>query len=236
VSGLFSFGDAGWGDELVRGAALTLVLTLCGFALGVVVGTAGAAAKLSESRALRALAEVYTTVVRGVPELLVIYLFFFGSSGVIIWVASMFGHTGYIGLDAFTIGVLALAVISGAYSTEVIRGAMLAVPKGQIEAARAIGMTRAKVFRRVLVPQAARLALPGLGNVWQLTLKDSALVSVTALAELMRNASVAARSTGEPFTFYVAAGALYLVLTTGSTVAFELAERRARRGVARAAA
>ncbi|HZH25912.1 MAG TPA: ABC transporter permease subunit [Azospirillaceae bacterium] len=228
---LFAFGPNGWGDELLRGAGMTLVLAALGFALGLVFGTMGAAAKLSGSRILRIVAEAYTTVIRGVPELLVIYLFFFGSSGAIMFFARMFGHAGYVGVDAFTVGVLGLGVISGAYATEVIRGAFQAVPTGQIEAGRAIGMTRGLIFRRILLPQAARFALPGLGNVWQLVLKDSALVSVTALAELMRTASVAARSSGQPFTFYVAAGVLYLVLTTLSTTLFALAERRAGRGV-----
>ena len=230
---LFAFGPNGWGDELLRGAGMTLVLAALGFALGLVFGTMGAAAKLSGSRILRIVAEVYTTVIRGVPELLVIYLFFFGSSGAIMFFARMFGYAGYVGVDAFTVGALGLGVISGAYATEVIRGAFQAVPAGQIEAGRAIGMTRGLIFRRILLPQAARFALPGLGNVWQLVLKDSALVSVTALAELMRTASVAARSSGQPFTFYVAAGALYLVLTTLSTTLFALAERRAGRGVVR---
>lgn len=229
---LFAWGPSGWGDEMLRGMGMTLVLTVCGFLLGLVVGTAGAAAKLSGGPVLRFVADVYTTVIRGVPELLVIYLFFFGSAGAIMFFARMFGYTGWIGLDAFTIGVLALGIISGAYSTEVIRGALVEVPRGQHEAARAVGLPRRLAFFLVVVPQAARLALPGLGNVWQLTLKDSALVSVTALAEIMRMASVGARSTGQPFTFYVAAAVLYLVLTTASTLVFDRLERRARRGVA----
>jgi octopine/nopaline transport system permease protein len=229
---LFSFGPRGWGDELLSGMAVTIAVSLLGFVLGCALGLATAVASLSRRLAPRGLADVYTTVVRGVPSLLVIYLFFFGSSGAIMFFARMFGHTGFVSLDAFSVGVLALAVLTGAYSAEVFRGALQAVPRGQMEAGRAIGLTDGQVFRHVRLPQALRLALPGLGNVWQLVLKDSALVSVTALAELMRMTSVAARSTGQPFTFYVAAGVLYLLLTTVSTLLFVRAERRVGRHLA----
>jgi octopine/nopaline transport system permease protein len=228
---LLAFGDQGWGDEILRGAAVTILLAVVAFAFGLVLGTLAAAAKLSRSSALRWGAEVYTTVFRGVPELLVIYLFAFGSAGAVMSVASVFGYTGYLELPPFMVGVLAVGIISGAYSTEVIRGAIQSVPQGQIEAAMSVGMNRRKVFFRITLPQMLRFALPGLGNVWQLTLKDTALVSVAALAELMRVSRVASDSTREPFLFYMTAAILYLVMTTGSQVLFQLAERRAARGV-----
>jgi len=231
---LLSFGPNGWGGQLLTGLAMTVAVSLSSFALGILFGSAGAAAKLSHSLILNGIAEVYTTVVRGVPELLVIYLLFFGGSGMIMAVAGIFGYEGYIELNAFTIGVAAVGLISGAYSTEVIRGAVQSVPFGQIEAARACGMSRWLILRRVLVPQTLRYALPGLGNVWQLTLKDTALISVTALAEIMRVAHVAAGSTRQPFLFYTTAAVLYLLLTTVSTATFERAERYANRGVRRA--
>ena len=193
-----------------------------------------AGAKLSGNFLLYGIADVYTTVIRGVPELLVIYLFFFGSGGAVMWVARQFGYTGYIELDSFTIGVLAIGVISGAYSAEVIRGAIQAIPRGQIEAGHAVGMSGLKIFRRIMVPQLLRIALPGLGNVWQLTLKDTALISVTALAELMRMAHVAAGSTRQPFIFFLTAACLYLLMTTVSQAGFQWAERRFSRGVRRA--
>ena len=229
--GLLALGDAGWGDEMLRGAAITVAVAVLSYALGVFIGVGGAAAKLSHSLPLRGLAEGYTTVVRGVPELLVIYLLFFGSSGAVMWVARLFGYTGYIELNNFTVGVLAVGIISGAYSTEVIRGAILAIPRGQIEAGRAVGMSSFLIFRRIMLPQLLRLALPGLGNVWQLTLKDTALISVTGLAELMRMASVASGSTRQPFVFYLTAAVLYLVMTTFSNAAFQQAERHFSRGV-----
>lgn len=228
---LLAFGPEGWGDEMLRGAAMTVVVAVLAYVLGLVVGTGAAAAKLSGGVVLRSIAGAYTTVIRGVPELLVIYLFFFGSGGAVMWVARQFGYSGYLELDAFTIGVLAVGIISGAYSTEVIRGAFQTVPAGQIEAGRAAGMSGWLIFRRITVPQMLRLALPGLGNVWQLTLKDTALISVTALAELMRMANVAAGSTREPFIFYVVAAALYLLMTTVSQTGFQWAERRAGRSL-----
>ncbi|WP_339849596.1 ABC transporter permease [uncultured Nisaea sp.] len=231
---LLQWGDAGWGDEMVRGMLMTLAVAMAAFLLGIVIGTMGAALKLSRYMLLRFIGEAYTTLIRGVPDLLVIYLLFFGGSMAAMAVARVFGYEEYIEIDAFAIGTIALGTISGAYATEVIRGAVLAVPKGQIEAAKACGMSRFLLFRRIMVPQVARFALPGLGNVWQLTLKDTSLISIVGLVEIMRQASVASGSTQKPFTFYLTAGVLYLVLTAFSNKGFGLAELWANRGVRRA--
>lgn len=230
---LLLFGPNGWGGQLLMGTAMTVAVAVSAFALGILVGSLGASAKLSHSLVLNGLADVYTTVVRGIPELLVIYLLFFGGNSVVTYLASIFGYDGRVELNAFTVGVVAVGLISGAYSTEVIRGAVRSVPFGQIEAARACGMGRWLILRRVLVPQTMRFALPGLGNVWQLTLKDTALVSVTALAELMRVTHLAAGATRQPFLFYSTAAVLYLALTSLSTVLFNRAEQTANRGVRR---
>ena len=232
---LLSFGDQGWGDEMVRAALVTLALSVSAMLLGLLIGIFGAAAKLSRSRPLRTLGGTYTTVIRGIPELLIIYLLFFGGSGATMAVASIFGYHGYIELNAFTIGTIAIGFISGAYSTEVLRGAYLAVLRGQIEAARACGMSGLLLFRRIMFPQVARYALPGIGNVWQLTLKDTALISVTGLVEIMRQAHVAAGSTRSPFIFFLAAAVLYLAFTTVSNQGFRRAEIWAERGVRRVA-
>ena len=229
--GLLSFGDTGWGDEMALAALMTLALSTCAFSVGLVFGTVGATAKLSRFKVLRGLADAYTTVFRGIPELLVIYLFFFGSSAAIMFVARMFGYGDYIELNNFTIGVLAIAIISGAYSTEAIRGAVLAIPKGEIEAAKAAGMNDWLLFRRIMIPQTLRFALPTLGNVWLSTMKETALIMVTGLTEIMRQAHVAAGSTRAPFVFYVLAACLFLVLTTFSGYGFRRAERWALRGV-----
>lgn len=227
---LLGFGPGGWGGALLVAAGTTLSLALCGFLLGAVLGGLAASAKLSGLLPLRALADGYTTLLRGVPDLLVIYLMYFGGSAALGVVGSWFGAEGFIGVPAFGVGVVALGVISGAYQAEVFRGAYLALDRGQIEAARAVGMHRGLILRRVVAPLVAHDALPGLGNVWQILLKDSALVSVTGLVELLRQAQVGAGSTRQPFTFYLAAGALYLAITSLSTWGFSRAESHARRG------
>ena len=231
---LVGFGPRGWGAALLTATAMTVAVAVSGFLAGAAVGIGVAAAKLSGSRVARGLAELYTTVLRGVPDLLVIYLFYFGGSAALGAVAGLFGATGFIGVPAFLTGSLALGVVSGAYQAEVFRGAYLAVPRGQIEAARAVGMGPALLFRRVIAPLTLRFAVPGLGNVWQLVLKESALISVTGLVELLRQSQIGSGSTREPFTFYLSAGVLYLVITTVSTWVFGRAEARALRGVRRA--
>jgi octopine/nopaline transport system permease protein len=231
---LMRWGDQGWADEMAFGVLVTLAVSVSALAIGLVIGTLGAWAKIAGAAPLRAAADAYTTVLRGFPDLLVIYLFYFGGSAAVTAVARQFGATGFVGAPAFLVGAMAVGVISGAYQTEVLRGAVLAVPRGEIEAGRAFGMSRWLLFRRVVAPQALRYALPGMGNVWQLVLKESALISVTGLTELLRTAHVGAGSTKQPFSFYITAAALYLLLTTLSGQVFARAERRALRGLRRA--
>ena len=231
---LLILGDKGWGDEMLRAASVTLLLSLTAMSIGLFISIFGTLSKLSDKFYVRVIADVYTTVVRGIPELLVIYLLFFGGSNAVMGMAKLFGYHGYIELNAFVIGSVAVGAISGAYSTEVMRGAFLAVPRGQIDAAKSVGMNKLVLFRRVLIPQVLRYALPGLGNVWQLTLKDTSLVMVTGLVEIMRQAHVASGSTYSPFTFYVTAALLYLILTTVSNRIFYSAENWANKGVRRA--
>ncbi|MET3215474.1 ABC transporter permease subunit [Burkholderia cenocepacia] len=234
---MLGFGTEGWGGVLLLAALMTVALTLAALAVGAVIGAAIAAAKLSRYRTLRLLGDLYTTVFRGVPELLVIYLFYFGGSTLVTAVGQWFGAEGFIGVPPFVIGALAVGMISGAYQAEVYRAAVLAVSKGELEAARSIGMPRSMVLRRILVPQVLRFALPGIGNVWQLSLKDSALISVTGLAELLRTSQIAANSTHQYFVFFVAGGALYLLMTGVSNRVFNRAEaivgRSFRRNFAR---
>jgi octopine/nopaline transport system permease protein len=227
---LLAFGDSGWGDEMLLATLMTLVISVSAFALGLVLGAIGATMKRSRFVPVRWLAEGYTVVGRGVPELLIIYLLFFGSSGAVMFVARMFGYGGYIEVNAFVVGVTAIGLVQGAYQTEVFRGAVDAVPKGQIEAARAAGMDDFLLFRRVLMPQVLRLALPGLGNCWVSALKETALVSVTGLVEIMRQSHVAAGSSRHPFLFYTLAAVLFLGLTTFSGAGFRRLEKWAGRG------
>jgi octopine/nopaline transport system permease protein len=230
---LMGFGPNGWGFDMLAATAMTVAVAACGFLIGIGLGLVGAAAGLSRFPLLQALADGYTTVLRGVPELLVIYLFYFGTSSVITSVASAFGARGFVGAPTFLTGALAIGLVSGAYQMQVFRGAWLALSAGEIEAGRAIGMPRLLLLRRIILPQAARFALPGVGNVWQLVLKESALISVTGLVELMRQAQIGSGSTRQPFSFYLTAGALYLLVTFVSGAAFRHAERRSVRGVAR---
>jgi len=231
---LLVLGDEGWGDEMLRAALVTLMVSLAAMGIGLFISIFGTLSKLSNKIYVRVLADVYTTIIRGIPELLVIYLLFFGGSNAIMSLAKLFGYYGYIELNAFVIGSVAVGAISGAYSTEVMRGAFLAIPKGQIDAAKSVGMNKFLIFTRILIPQVLRYALPGLGNVWQLTLKDTALIMVTGLVEIMRQAHVAAGSTYSPFTFYITAALLYLILTTASNTIFNSAENWANKGVRRA--
>ncbi|MET0360037.1 MAG: ABC transporter permease subunit [Pararhizobium sp.] len=228
---ILGFGPTGWGGLLLVALLTTLAVTLASLAIGAVIGTALAAAKLSGSRLLRLLGGTYSTVFRGVPELLVIYLVYFGGSSLVTAAGAAFGYQGFLGMPSFVAGALAVGIISGAYQAEVYRGAFLAIPRGELEAAQAIGMNRTLRFRRIIAPQVLRFAIPGIGNVWQLSLKDSALVSVTGLADLMRTSQIAAGSTRQHFLFFIVGGCLYLVLTSLSDRVFNGAERRANRSM-----
>ena len=230
---ILSFGPGGWGKALLQAAVMTVLIALSGFAIGSVIGTLVAWAKISGGRAARALADGYTTVLRGIPDLLVIYLFYFGGSAAITAIGRIFGAEGFIGFPGFLAGALAVGITSGAQQTEVFRGAFSAVHPGELEAATACGMTRFLKFRRIVAPLALRHALPGLGNAWQVVLKESALVSITGVVELLRQAQVGAGSTGLPFNFYLIAGALYLAISTLSGGLLHGAEKRFSRGVRR---
>lgn len=230
---LFGFGEKGWGELLLLGVLITLSVTAAALVIGAILGSLVAWAKLSRNPIARVAGDLYTTIFRGVPELLIIFLFYFGGSSVSSSIGHLFGHEGFIGVPTFLAGALAVGVISGAYQAEVFRGAFKAVARGEIEAAHAIGMPLMTRFRRIIAPQVLRFAIPGLGNVWQLSIKDSTLVSVTGLAELMRTAQMAAGSTREYFAFYVSAAALYLVLTALSNRVVDKAEARMSRSFRR---
>ncbi|HLX03078.1 MAG TPA: ABC transporter permease subunit [Trinickia sp.] len=227
------FGSEGWGGALLLAALMTVVLTLAALAIGAVFGAFVAAAKLSRYRTARVAGDLYTTVFRGVPELLVIYLFYFGGSTLVTTIGQWFGADGFIGVPPFAIGAFAVGMISGAYQAEVYRAAVLAVSRGELEAARAMGMPMFTMARRILIPQVLRFALPGIGNVWQLSLKDSALISVTGLAELLRTSQIAAGSTHDYFLFFVVGGALYLLMTSVSNRIFNRAEAHVGRSFRR---
>ena len=210
---LLAFGDTGWGDELFRATLMTIAVSITAMLIGFSFAAIFTPLKLSKFKVLNLIANIYTTVIRGVPELLVIYLFFFGGSGAIMFVASIFGYNEYIEINAFVTGSFAIGIISGAYSTEVFRGAIQSIDKGQFEAAKVLGFSKFKQFYKIILPQMLRLAIPNLSNVWQITLKDTSLISVTGLVEIMRQSYIAAGSTRDPLFFYSFAAVLYLLLT-----------------------
>ncbi|PYB71713.1 ABC transporter permease [Rhizobium wuzhouense] len=229
---LLGFAEGGWGTALLGAAAVTLFLSVLGFLLGAVFGALGASGGLSSTRIPRSLASAYGTIFRGVPDLLTIYLFYYGGSVALTAIARSFGSEDFVGLPSLATGILAMGIISGAYQAEVYRGAYLAVEPGQFDAAKALALSRMQMLRFVIIPQLLRHAIPGLSNVWQLVLKDSALISVIGLVELMRQAQVAAGSTREPFLFYLAAASLYFVIAGITGQVFRVAEDRASRGLA----
>ncbi len=210
---LLAFGDTGWGDELFRATLMTIAVSITAMLIGFSFAAIFTPLKLSKFKSLNLIANIYTTVIRGVPELLVIYLFFFGGSGAIMFVASIFGYNEYIEINAFITGSFAIGIISGAYSTEVFRGAIQSIDKGQFEASKVLGFNKFKQFYKIILPQMLRLAIPNLSNVWQITLKDTSLISVTGLVEIMRQSYIAAGSTRDPLFFYSFAAVLYLLLT-----------------------
>jgi putative lysine/arginine/ornithine/histidine/octopine transport system permease protein len=225
----------GFGAQLALGTWITIRLAFAAVTLGLVLGMAGAMAKSSRASPLRWIGGFYSTVFRGVPELVVVLLLYFGSSRVLTAVSEAFGG-GYVELDPFAAGTIALGLTFGAYATEVFRGALLTIPPGQVEAGQALGLSRGHVFRRVVMPQLWRIALPGLGNLFMVLLKDTALVSVIGLEELMRKAQLATGFTKDAFTFYLTAAFIYLGITVVTSAVLQLLERRASRGIRRVGA
>ena len=227
---LLSFGKTGWGDELLIATMMTIAVSITAMIIGFLFALIFTPLKLSKSKFLNLIGNSYTTVIRGVPELLVIYLFFFGGSGAVMYVASIFGYNDYIEINAFITGSFAIGIISGAYSTEVFRGAIQSIDKGQFEASKVLGLKKPVHFFKVIMPQMLRLAIPNLSNVWQITLKDTSLISVTGLVEIMRQSYIAAGSTRDPLFFYSFAAVLYLLLTYLSMKLINKLEIRYSRG------
>ena len=227
---LLYFGDNGWGDELFIATLMTIAVSISAMFIGFLFALIFTPLKLSKYKILNLIGNFYTTVIRGVPELLVIYLFFFGGSGAIMYVASIFGYFEYIEINAFITGSFAIGIISGAYSTEVFRGAIQSIDKGQFEASKVLGFNKYIHFFKVIMPQMLRLALPNLSNVWQITLKDTSLISVTGLVEIMRQSYIAAGSTRDPLLFYSFAAVLYLLLTFISMKFLNRLEKNYSRG------
>ena len=221
----------GYGANIVDGAWLTIQLALISMVLACGLGLAGAAFRLSPVRWLAWLGDLYSTVIRGIPDLVLILLIFYGGQDLINRLAPMMGYDDYIDINPFAAGVFTLGFIFGAYLSETFRGAFLGIPKGQAEAGVAYGMSGIQVFFRILVPQMIRLAIPGFTNNWLVLTKATALISLVGLQDMMFKAKQAADATREPFTFYVAVAALYLIITSVSLLLLRLVERRYSAGV-----
>jgi len=217
----------GFGGQLLLGALVTLQLAATALLLGTLLRAGICAMQLSGRRALQALGNGYAAVVRGIPDLLIVFAVFFGGS---LTLAALTGR--YVEIDTFVAGVVALALSFGAYAAEIGRGALQSVPRTQREAAGTLGMSRLQTLWTVVLPQAARLALAPFGNQSIVLLKQTSIVSIVGCDELMRKAAEASGATREPFTMYLATACIYLALTGMATLCLEWAERRAARPLA----
>ena len=229
---------------ILAGFALTLKLALASLALAVALGMLGAVAKLSRSRVVRGIAGVYTTVVRGVPDIVLMFILFFGGQIFVNYCGAELTELGealdlpllgwdYVEISAFAAGVFAIGFIFGAYMTETFRGGILAVSRGEIEAGHAFGMTPAQVFFRITLPSSVRHALPSFGNNWLVLAKATALVSVIGLQDMVFRAAQAGNTLRQPFTFFLVVAVLYLILTGVSDVCLRWLNRRYSVGVRR---
>ena len=222
-------GLEGFWDDLARGTALTLLLALSALALGLLLAVLAGAGRAAPSAGLRLATRLYTDLFRGLPEFLTILIVYLGSSVVLTRV--LYGVEGnVVDVSPFLAGVMALGLTFGAYGAEVVAGALRAVPRGQVEAARALGLSPVQVFVTVQAPEIWRLSLPGLGNLFLVLLKDTSLISLIGMNDLMRAATQAARFTRDPFTAYLAAAVIYLGLTLMITWGLKRLEARSNRG------
>jgi len=232
---LVGFGPLGWGGQFARGLLLTLEIAVASYALGFGFGLLGAWAKLGRRRWLRLLGETYTVVVRALPELLLLLVLYYTGTAALTGLLEAVGLGPGIEISPFAAAVTALGFILGAYMTEVLRGAILAVPPGQMEAAKALGLHRGHAFRLVLLPQMLRYALPGLSNLWLNITKDAALVAVLGgMSELLSTGKNAAGYTKHYLFFFGVTAGLFLAITLVSMVGLGLLERRLARGLRRA--
>lgn len=224
----------GFGPALAAGTLVTIQLALSALALGLVLGLLGALAKTSPNKFLQGLGGIYSTIVRGVPELLWVLLIYFGTVQGLAALGEFLG-VGSLELNPFAAGTIALGLCFGAYATEVFRGAILAIPKGHREAGMALGMSKGRILWKLILPQMWRIALPGLGNLFMILMKDTALVSVIGLEEIMRRSQIAVTSSKQAFTFYMVAAFIYLGLTVIAMIGMHFLEKRASRGFVRSA-
>lgn len=226
---ILAFGPTGYGDELLWGAAMSISIAVLAYGLGLLIGIAGALCKLGGSPLTRGIMEGYTTLVRAVPELILILILYYAGTATLNQLLESVGYET-IAINGFVAAVLVLGFVQGAYSTEVLRAAMQAIPIGQIEAAKAYGMSPWLIFRRITLPSMLPYAIPGLANLWLIVTKDTALIAVVGYTELALATRQAAGNTKMYFTFFMVAGLIYLIITLFSQKGFAILEKRVRRG------
>ena len=221
----------GYGSTILDGTWLTVQLALLSMAVAIALGLLGAAFRLSPVKWLALLGETYAAVIRGIPDLVLILLIFYGGQEMLNRVLELSGYEGYVDINPFVAGVGTLGFIYGAYLSETFRGAFMAIPKGQGEAGLAYGMSPLRVFFRILVPQMIRLAIPGSTNNWLVLIKATALISLVGLQDMMARAKSAGDATREPFTYILLAASIYLAITSVSLLVLRYLERRYSVGV-----
>ncbi|WP_438750348.1 ABC transporter permease [Pararhizobium sp. O133] len=226
---LLALEPPGWGGVLLKGLMNSIIIAIGGYTFGLVLGIGGAVGKLYGGPITRDLMECYTTIVRAVPELVLILLLYYAGTDLLNHLLVFFG-LGEVDISGLAAGIFVIGIVQGAYSTEVLRGSIKAVPAGQIEAARAYGMSPTKVMTRITLPAMLPYAIPGLSNLWLIATKDTALLAVVGFSELTLVTRQAAGATKAYLLFFCAAGALYLALTLVSDLVIKIIERRARRG------
>ncbi|QGZ33050.1 ABC transporter permease [Stappia indica] len=229
---LISFGPDGWGDEIARGVLVTVSLALASLPFGLVLGFLIALAKNSGEPSLRSAANVYTTIFRGLPELLTLFLVYYGGQMLLNEIARVFVTGATVDVNSFVAGMVALSLVFSSYASEAFLSAFRGIRQGQYEGGYALGLSRSLTMRLVILPQLIRLALPALGNLWLILLKETALVSAIGLDDLLRWAGIAARVTKEPFLFFGGACLIYLVLSMISSAGLSRIETWTRRGEA----
>jgi polar amino acid transport system permease protein len=226
---ILALGPTGYGDELLWGAAMSVSIALLAYGLGLLIGTAGALGKLNGSTLTRSILGGYTTLVRAVPELILILILYYAGTATLNQLLEQAGFEA-VRINGFVAAVLVLGFVQGAYATEVLRAAIQAIPLGQIEAAKAYGMSPWLIFRRITLPSMLPFAIPGMANLWLIVTKDTALIAVVGYTELALATRQAAGNTKLYLTFFLVAGLIYLTITLISQRGFTLLERRVRRG------